>query len=255
MFSRALVLRGRLLALLACLTLAACAAPAPPPELTAGPKTETIYLVARGWHTDIGLQAAQLGDTLDQLRTRFPGVQTLVIGFGERAYLLHREHGVGDMLAALIPGPGAMLVTALRDSPVDAFPAGDTITLHVSPRGLARLVDYISHAFERNPDDTLQELAAGPYPGSLFYASTVTYSGVYTCNTWTAEALQIAGLPVHAAGVLFADDVADQARRIAALRGLRASFSRAALARSSRPPSSPAARQPWCCAAAAGRCC
>jgi len=217
MFSRALVLRGRLLALLACLTLAACAAPAPPPELTAGPRTETIYLVARGWHTDIGLRAAQVGDTLGQLRTTFPVVQTFVIGFGERAYLLHREHGVGDMLAALIPGPGAMLVTAVRDPLTDAFPTGDTITLHVSARGLARLIDFISHAFERTSDGSLQELAAGPYPGSLFYASAETYSGVYTCNTWTAEALQIAGLPVHAAGVLFADDVANQARPIAAL--------------------------------------
>ena len=59
-------------------------------------------------------------------------------------------------------------------------------------------------------------IADGPYPGSLFYVSTRTYSAGYTCNTWTAEALQTAGLPVHADGVVFADEVADQARRIAA---------------------------------------
>ena len=202
-----------------CLVLAGCAAPlppAPPADLTAGPKTETIYLVERGWHTDIGLPATQAGATLGQLRTTFPGVRTLVIGFGQRAYLLRPHPDLGDMLAALAPGPGAMLVTALRDTPQTAFPAGDIVVLHVSARGLARLVDFIAGSFERASDGALHAIADGPYPGSLFYASTRTYSAGYTCNTWTAEALQTAGLPVHAAGVVFADEVADQARRVAA---------------------------------------
>jgi uncharacterized protein (TIGR02117 family) len=210
---------GRGFALAACLALAGCAAPvppAPPPQLTAGPKTETIYLVERGWHTDIGLPATQLDDTLAELRTTFPGVHTLVIGFGQRAYLLHREPDLADMLAALAPGPGALLVTALRDTPQTAFPADDVVVLRVSARGLARLTDFIAGSFERLPDGALHAIADGPYPGSLFYASTSTYSAGFTCNTWTAEALQTAGLPVHVAGVMFAGEVADQARRIAA---------------------------------------
>jgi uncharacterized protein (TIGR02117 family) len=204
---------------LSCLMLAGCAAPlppAPPADLTAGTKTETIFLIERGWHTDIGLLATQAGDTLGQLRTTFPGVHTLVIGFGERAYLLHRQVDLRDMLAALAPGPGAMLVTALRDTPDTAFPEADVVVLRVSTRGLAQLIDFITKSFERAPDGAPLEIAPGPYPGSLFYASARTYSVGYTCNTWTAEALQIAGLPVHADGVVFADGVADQARRIAA---------------------------------------
>jgi uncharacterized protein (TIGR02117 family) len=213
----------RRLALAVCVALARCAAPAPPAppaELTAGPKTETIYLVERGWHTDIGLPATQAsnalaGDALADLRTTFPGVHTLVIGFGQRAYLLHREPDLADMLAALAPGPGALLVTALRDTPQTAFPPDDVVVLRVSARGLARLTDFIAGSFER-PPGALHAIADGPYPGSLFYASTGTYSAGHTCNTWTAEALQSAGLPVHVAGVVFAGDVADQARRIAA---------------------------------------
>jgi len=204
---------------LLCLALASCAPPlppAPPAELTAGPKTETIYLIERGWHTDIGLQAVQAGDTLGELRTTFPGVHTLVIGLGERAYLLHREHDLGDILAALAPGPGALLVTALRDTPQTAFPADDVVVLQVSARGLARLIDFMTGSFERPPDGALHAIADGPYPGSLFYASARTYSAGYTCNTWTAEALQTAGLPIRVAGVVFADEVTDQARRIAA---------------------------------------
>ena len=208
-----------LAACLVSLMLAGCAVPvppAPPAELTAGPRTETIYLVERGWHTDIGIAATQVGDTLGELRKTFPNVGTLVIGFGQRAYLLHREHDLADMLAALAPGPGALLVTALRDTPQTAFPTEDVVVLRVSARGLARLTDFVAGSFERPSDGALHAIADGPYPGSLFYASTHTYSAGYTCNTWTAEALQTAGLPVHAAGVVFADEVADQARRVAA---------------------------------------
>jgi uncharacterized protein (TIGR02117 family) len=211
--------RGLIAACLACLVLAGCAAPlppAPPADLTAGPRTETVYLVEQGWHTDIGLLAAQFGDTLGRLRATFPGLDTLVIGFGQRAYMLRPHPDFGDMLAALAPGPGAMLVTAMRDTPQTAFPTEDVVVLHVSARGLARLVDFVAKSFERAPDGALHAIADGPYPGSLFYASTRTYSAGYTCNTWTAEALQTAGLPVHADGVVFADEVADPARRIAA---------------------------------------
>jgi hypothetical protein len=58
-------------------------------------------------------------------------------------------------------------------------------------------------------------LGDGPYPGSLFYASGDTYALTHTCNTWTAEALQIGGTEVRAAGVLFAGQVMDRARAAA----------------------------------------
>ncbi len=201
---------------LSCLLLALCAAPAPPRELTAGPRTETIFLIERGWHSDIGLSATPVGDRLGQLRATFPGARTLVIGFGQQAYMLQPHPGSGDMLAALTPGPGAMLVTALRGTPQTAFPPDDVVVLHVSARGLARLTDFIAGSFARTTDGALRPIAGGPDPESRLYASADSYSGGFTCNTWTAEGLQTAGLPIHAAGVVFAGEVADQARRIAA---------------------------------------
>lgn len=196
-------------------TLAGCAPSPPAADLTAGPRTETITLIERGWHTDIGITSGQLDPSLAALRDALPGTHVFVIGFGERAYLLRREHDLGDMLAALIPGPGALLVTGLRDPPQVAFPPTDVVTLRVSIRGLARLNDFLARSFERAANGAPLPLGPGPYPGSLFYAATETYSGTFTCNTWTAEGLQATGLPVHAAGVVFAADVDDQARRIA----------------------------------------
>ncbi len=212
--------RRTLAILLPCLLLAACAAPpplppAPPPELTDGPKTETIYVVETGWHTDIGLQATQLDERLAQLNASFPGVHALVIGFGARPWVLHQQHSIGDLLAASAPGAGAMLVSPLRDTSDAASPASDVIVLHVSARGLALLTDFIADSFERRSDGALRPIASGG-PSEIIYGSTRVYSAGYTCNTWTAQALQTAGLPVRVAGVVFAGEVADQARQIAA---------------------------------------
>jgi uncharacterized protein (TIGR02117 family) len=207
----------RRLVLVGLLALAGCAAPPPPAAVTAGPRTKTIYLVRRSWHTDIGVPVAEAGPVLGGLRETFPGVRMLLIGFGERAWLLTGGHGFSDMVAAIMPGAGALLVTALRTPPEVAFPDYTVVALRVSPAGLARLDEFLVGSFVWPRDGVPHAIADGPYPGSLFYASSRTYSGLFTCNTWTAEGLQDAGLPIRAQGVLFADEVADQARRAGVL--------------------------------------
>lgn len=206
-------MKAGLLITISVVALAGCATPAPPPALTASLETETIYLVRRSWHTDIGIPVAEAGPELNQLQSTFPGVKVWVIGFGQRAWLLTRDHGFGDMVAAIVPSAGALLVTALRANPQVAFPDHVVVELHVSPAGLARLVDFVDRSFVWPKDGVPRAIADGPYPGSLFYASTMTYSGLFTCNTWTAEGLQASGLPIDAPGALFADQVEDQARR------------------------------------------
>jgi len=62
--------------------------------------------------------------------------------------------------------------------------------------------------------EEISRIGTGPYPQSVFYTSTGTYNLGHTCNTWTAEALRVAGLPVNAAGVVFAGQVLDQLPRI-----------------------------------------
>jgi uncharacterized protein (TIGR02117 family) len=212
-------LKAGLLAVIWVAALAGCTAPAPPAAPTNGLATETIYLVRRSWHTDIGVPVAEAGPELNQLQPTFPGVKVWVVGFGERAWLLARDHGFGDMVTAIVPSAGALLVTALRTDPQVAFPDHVVVELHVSRAGLARLDDFVDRSFVWPKDGAPRAIADGPYPGSLFYASTMTYSGLFTCNTWTAEGLQTSGLPIDTPGALFADQVEDQARRAGTVVG------------------------------------
>lgn len=176
-------------------------------------RTRAVHLVARAWHTDVDLPADRLPPGLLPLAQDFPGAAHFLFGFGERAYWTKPEPGSTDALAALIPGPGVILVTALRAPPPAAFPPEDVVVLPVAEEGLDRLGAFL--AAELREDGEFRRMADGPYPGSRFYATSRRYSAAYTCNTWVADALHVAGTGVAPAGILFARQLLRRARTAA----------------------------------------
>jgi uncharacterized protein (TIGR02117 family) len=184
-----------------------------PPSANSGPPT-VIYIVKRHWHTDIGFDAADMLAPLASVHSALPTAHYLLFGFGDRHYLVNRDRGVAGMLAALWPGPGVVLVTGLIATPGEAFGDQEVQRLMLSAEQARRLQDFVWTSL-RATDATASVLAPGPYEGSVYYASRIRYSGVNTCNTWTAAALAAAGLPVHSAGVEFSGQVWRQVRSLA----------------------------------------
>jgi hypothetical protein len=199
---------------LLCLALSVAACSAPQPE--ASPDDPVVYVVQRGWHTDIGLAVEDIGPDLAVLERGLPGVRFLTFGFGERQFLLDRRRTFGAMLNALLPSQSALLVTALRAPPAMAFDEQDVVALHVSRAALARIEAALWQEFETTQNGEPVRLADGPYPGSVFYAARDTYDLFFTCNTWTASTLREGGLAVPATGLLFADQVMGMVRWISA---------------------------------------
>jgi uncharacterized protein (TIGR02117 family) len=191
-------------------------APQPPEVPVAG--NAVIYVVGRGWHTDIGLPVDEVDGPLADLERDFPGVRFMVFGFGERNYLMTHGNGSGEMLTALFPSKSAILMTALRAPPTEAFSDEQVVTLRLTPEAVDMLAERIWQTLEKTPDGAALRLADGPYPGSVFYASGETYDALHTCNTWTALLLRDAGLPVNPRGVLFVGQVMRQAGAIAAVQ-------------------------------------
>jgi uncharacterized protein (TIGR02117 family) len=176
----------------------------------------TIYLIAAGWHTEIALAVHAMHDPLRAVTPDFPGAQYLSFGWGERNYYMARAPTVGDAMSALFPGPAVLLVTPLYRPPRDSRANAQVFELSLSTTGLDRLSNYLWAAFEKSGGGSPRRLAAGPEPGSVFYAATGTYSATYTCNTWTAEGLRVGGIPVTPAGVVFVSDLTDQLRSFGA---------------------------------------
>jgi hypothetical protein len=175
----------------------------------------TIYVVGRGWHSDIGLPVAEVTGQLSSLERGFPGIRFMVFGFGERAYYMARHEGSGEMLTAMFPSKSAILMTALSASPVQAFADQRVVMLRLPRAAAERLGEQIWNNLEMQSDGTAVRLADGPYAGSVFFASRETYDLFYTCNTWTARLLRDAGFPVDP-DVVFSGQLMAQVKRIAA---------------------------------------
>ena len=168
------------------------------------PPDNTVTLISHGWHTDLAIPAADLTGGLARFRRVFPGLRTLVVGFGRRTFLVAPVKSWADYLIGPFPGNGALQVLALSAPPATAYDFGELAVLHPTRTEIARLDDAIWSSFARSPDGTPKRIAPGLTPGSIFFASTRAYSGLYTCNSWTADMLRRAGLTISPGLDIFA---------------------------------------------------
>ncbi|HEY3851636.1 MAG TPA: DUF2459 domain-containing protein [Steroidobacteraceae bacterium] len=176
----------------------------------------TVYVARRRWHIDVGFAAEDLRGPLTGVLGGFPGARYAFFGFGDGHYLLSKDHEAPALLAALWPGPGLILVTALEGEPRQAFGVGEVIELPLAPDESRAIQAFIWHSLSRQPGGTVAPYAPGPYPGSTYFAAVPRYSGLHTCITWAAEALRAGGLPVRSRLTLVAGQLWRQVLRLSA---------------------------------------
>jgi hypothetical protein len=178
----------------------------------AGSRT-TIFVARRGWHIDIGFRTLDIQAPLASLSSQLVRSQYVFFGFGDRHYLVAKNKNFPGLLAALWPGAGVVLVTMLAAAPDAAFGNEHVIRLTVSSDEAQAAQTFVW-------DSLLKENGVpvfyrnGPYEGSLFFGAAPEYSAVHTCNTWAAEVLRAAGLPIRSRGVVFAWQLWSQTHRI-----------------------------------------
>jgi hypothetical protein len=166
----------------------------------------TLYVIRRGWHIDLGFAADDVIGPLKLTGQQFPQARFLTFGFGDRRYLHARNPAFPNMLAALWPGDGLMLVTALRGTPQQAFGDSEVVELTLSAHEALQAQRQMAATFLLQ-DGRPQSDGAGPYEGSAYWRSTLRYSAAYTCNTWAAQVLASAGLALRVHGTVFAGQV------------------------------------------------
>jgi len=188
--------------LLVALGLAACAG-RPVPDCSIGLGShDVVYVLSRGWHTEIGLAANRLAGPLGIFRTIYPGVRALMFGYGKRTFLTAPPDDISEYLLGPVPGPAAIETVGLRVSPPDAYGREGMVALALPPGGAARLSAFLWQSLAHDGTGNPRLVGPGGFPGSQFYAAVHGYSLAYTCNTWVADALHAAGLPVDPGGVV-----------------------------------------------------
>jgi uncharacterized protein (TIGR02117 family) len=207
------------------LVSAGCTSTPVKPYNGTAPKVETIYLISSGWHTEVALPVKSITGRLTIFRKTFPSARFLAFGWGERAFFMNSHPTIIEALRALFPAPSVLLVLGLVESPRRAFAASvRVLAVRVSRPGLAHLSRYIWSYVAKQHNYESERLAAGPLANSAFYDSTGIYHAFHTCNTWTAEALHVAGVPVNANGVIFAGQVIDQVSKAKAVQNSRQTY-------------------------------
>ena len=208
--------RRRLPALLL-LALSACtgASGETPPSLAPQPVgAETVSLITHGWHTDIAVPASEVSGPLTRFRALFPGARSLIFGYGKRTFMIAPAHTLGEWVIGPFPGPAALEVSAISSDATTAYGTAHVQRLALPPGGAASLSAFLWQAFAKTSSGDPRYIAQGNFPGSLFYQAKSRYGLLHTCNTWSAEALAAAGLPLRPSGIIFSHTLDERVREL-----------------------------------------
>jgi hypothetical protein len=173
----------------------------------------TVIVARRGWHIDIGFRTADIQAPLATLSPQIANSKYVFFGFGDRHYLVAKNKNFPGLLAALWPGAGAVLLTLLAATPEAAFGDQNVIRLTLSDTAGQAAQTFVWGSLLKE-NDVPVFYRNGPYEGSLYFGAVPKYSAVHTCNTWAAEGLRAAALPIRSRGVVFAAQLWSQTRRI-----------------------------------------
>ena len=192
--------------------VAACLTPAPDlsPYSPAEPSI-TLWVLDHGWHTAIVVRRSDVERTIWHEVDDLPAATFIEVAWGDRKFYMATPATVWMAIKAAF-GSGASVIHVVGfDAPsAAALPRSQIIEVQVLRRGFEALTRFIANEHERDAEGRAIRLQPGLYGASWFYAARSRYSLSNTCNTLIARALETAGLPVTASGVMTAGDVMRQ---------------------------------------------
>ena len=176
-----------------------------------------VFIVHDAWHAAIVIKQADVpAAVLPELRD-FPSAEYLEFSWGDRDYFPAPDGGFGLALRAAFWSSGSILhVVGFKGALETVYPTAEIIEIPVSEEGFQRLIKFISDTFSRPHPPAPAEARPGLFSNGRFYSAEGKFSLLRTCNTWVAEALNTAGLPINPGYVITAANLGNQVRSLAA---------------------------------------
>src|SRR6266511_2032008 len=129
----------------------------------------------------------------------------------ELDYFPDPNAGIFTGIKAAFWSSGSVLHVVGFSGDVQSFyRSGEVVQLRLAADAHARLLEYTSDTFSRPQPNGRAQASPGLVAYSRFYPATRKFSLLRTCNTWVAEALKSAGLPVSPGHVMTAGSLATQ---------------------------------------------
>lgn len=162
-----------------------------------------VLAVNIGWHVGLAVPTERLDPVELPEIADFPDARWIEFGWGDAAFYQDPNPGLGTALeAALVPTPAVLHLVAMPDHPARYLPKAEVVEIPLDDAQYRRLVAYVSRHMDRRGGQRAAAIGQGLYPVSRFYPAHGLFSLERTCNTWVAEALAEAGLPIDPAGVV-----------------------------------------------------
>lgn len=178
-----------------------------------------VFVVHDNWHSAIVVRTADLSAEILPEIQDFPGAEYLEFSWGDREYFPHPDPGPGLALKAAFWSSGSIIhVVGVSGSLATAYPNAEIITIALPDTGFRRLVKFISETFSRSRPEIASQALPGLSPNARFYLAEGRFSVFRTCNTWVAEALQAAELPISPGWVITAGSLGRHARPLGMTR-------------------------------------
>ena len=183
------------------------------------PSCKSVFVVYDSWHAAIVLKRSEIA--LDAIPELVDFSQAIFVEFswGDRDYFPNPHAGVLSAVKAALWSSGSVLHVVGFSGSLETFYRGAKIAeLAIDAQGYDRLISYISETVSRPSPSVPAQPSAGLFLYSRFYPASRDFSLLRTCNTWVAEALEQAGLPISASLVITAGNLDSQLARLKPIR-------------------------------------
>lgn len=179
--------------------------------------SHTIFIMSNGWHTNIVLARRDIPEGEIPEIVDVPGATYVEFGWGDADYYPAEQTTIGMTLrAAFTPTLAVLHMVGAARHPADRYPGAEVVSLRLGTAGMRRLVEFIDSRFDRGGAARVKATQPGLYANSWFYPAVGRFHLGNTCNTWTARALDAAGLDVDPSKAARAEDIMRQVRGLAA---------------------------------------
>jgi len=171
----------------------------------------SVFIVHDSWHAAIVLNRSDIAaDALPEV-SDFPDAKFIEFSWGDKDYFPHPDAGIWAALRAAFWSGGSVLHLVGFNDKVEHFYRGAANTeLRLAPEAFTRLIGFLSQSFARPKPNIRAPGGPGLFTYSRFYPANGQFSLLRTCNTWVAEALAAAGMPLSPHLVITAANLAGQ---------------------------------------------
>lgn len=170
-----------------------------------------VFVVHNSWHAALVLKSLDIPPNLMPELADFPGATLIEFSWGDEDFFQNPDAGFWSGLKAAFWSSGSVLHLVGLDKQVTAVYTGAEIfELRLSGAAYQRLSVFLARTFSRPQVSDRAPSKPGLFSSSKFYPATPRFSVLRTCNTWVAEALTFAGLPLSPSLVISAGQLAAQ---------------------------------------------